>query len=314
MKYVSLPVVLSGFPVILKSVRTAVIMSCMALSLAAQDNAEFRKLILDAQEKNIAKFRSGTMNALVTRSFKDRGTAKMEMRIQWDASTRYWEYRLNDPDGILHKKGNYARPLEEAPAEHMLMTGKTMITTHSNANYVLVQAAFPAGQLYGGFEYFEITPDPLWKVCCLPYTLSGRTWKELLEKPFVRPSSKDEIRFEQLDGGIIRLSTRNPASKFSAIYEFSLPLAGNLVRYESQTDGSPDKYWSVTNEWVKEGDVVRLVRAKMLMGGKNDATAANSLEIQVRSMQPQTGKVPMTLEKIVALMPKNARVVDHIKN
>ena len=254
------------------------------------------------------------MQALVTRSFKDRGTARMESRIQWDGPTRYWEYRLSDPDGIFRNKMYYSRPLEEAPVEHMLLTGDRMINTKANANHVVIQKELPAGSPYGGYEYFEITPDPLWNVCCLPYTIGGRPWKEFLEKPLVSPSPNDEIRFEQLEGGIVRLSSRSPDSGFSAIYEFSLPLAGNLVRYESQTDGKPKDYRSITNEWVKEGDAVRLVRSKMLMGGKDDSTALQSIDIQVRSMRPRTGKVTMTLEKIIALMPKNARVIDQLRN
>lgn len=313
---------LSGSSVFLGLATRSILVSFIAIfcsiwtstAVHGDERSQLKHLILDAQAENIEKFESGQMHAIVIRSIKGRGTATMESRVQWDASTRYWEYRVHDPDGVYRGKGQYTNPLGEAPIEHMLRNRDRLIMSRAAANFVLVQEEMKAGRPYGGYEFFEITPDPLWKICCIPYAIGGRPWKEMLDRPFVSPDAGEEVRFERLDQGIVRMTVNRLEDNSTTICDFSLHLAGNLIRFESHAAGNPDADWSISNEWINEGGAVRLVRSKMLMGGKDEATAKQSLEILVRSMRPGTGKVQMTLEKIVAMMPKNARVVDQIRD
>lgn len=278
------------------------------------DNFILKRMILDAQAENLDKFREGSMHAIVTKIIKGRGTAKMDSKIRWDTSARHWEFRLSDPDGLFRNKKHYNLPLQEAPVEHFLMTKDHLVSTNSILNTVDIQKPFAPGSPYGGYEFFEITPNPLWNICCLPYAIGGRPWKELLDKPLVSPSPGDEIRFDQLGDGIIRLSVLSPKNAYSATYDFSLDMAGNLIRYASQKKGEPKRSKVINNKWVKEGNLVMLVNSKMHMGGEDDLSAIQTIDIQIDSMRPATGKVPMTLEKIVQRMPKNTRVFDQVKN
>lgn len=290
--------------------------SRISTSVKSDETSQLKRLVLDAQAENFAKFESGQMHALVIRGMKGQSSANMDVKVQWDASTRYWAYRVHDPDGLFQGKAGYTSPVEEAPIQHVLQTKDRLVITRAIANYVLIQNGLEPGRPYAGHLFFEITPDPLWKNCCLPYVLEGRPWKETLEMSFANPDDVAEVRFEQLEQGIVRMTVKTREGKDICTTEcdFSLPLAGSLVRYDSHTTGNPDKVWSISNDWINEGGAVRLVRSKMLMGGKDEATAKQSLEIVVRSMRPGTGKVQMTLEKIVAMMPKNARVVDQIRD
>jgi hypothetical protein len=292
---------------------SAVSLLGLASTVRSQDAIQFKRLILDAQEANLGKFETGTMNALVTLTYKGRLPVRMESQIQWDSKTRFWEYRISDPGAIYRPPGGFDAPLDKAPFEYSLRTRDKVITANSRINKIVIQPNGPNMQ-YLRSEIFEITPDPLWKVCCPPYMQQGRPWKEMLDKPMLGGEPDEEVRFEQRDSGVIRMICVSPGKGYSAIYDFSLPLGGNLVRFESDTRENPKSTWVVTNEWAKEGDFVRLERSKTLRGGKDDSTASMSLDIQVRSIKPVVSKTPMTLETIIAKMPKNVQIADLIRN
>lgn len=287
----------------------------LATQAQSQDPLQLKQLILDAQAANIEKFESGTMEALVTVTHKGRASLRMDSKVRWKGKTRYWEYRISDPGAIYRPPKSFDAPLEESPMQYMLRSPDKVITADSKSNKIVIQSIGPTGR-FARSELFDITPDPLWTVCCSPYLQDGPTWKVLFDKPLGKGISDpmDEIHFEQLDTGLIRLETRRPTEGYLATFDFSLPFSGNLVRLASQTEGRPEKRWSIINEWSKEGDVVRLVRSRTFLGGKDDSTADIILDVQVRSMNPGVGDISLSLDTIIAKMPKNVQIADLIHN
>lgn len=292
----------------------SVISMCIfAAPVPSKDASQLKQLICDAQAANLGKFESGTMDALVTVTHKGRESLRMETKVRWNGKTRFWEYRISDPGAIYRPPKSFDAPLDEAPLQYMLRTPDKVITADSRINKIVVQEIGPRGR-FARSELFDITPVPLWTICCSPYLQDGQPWKTFLDKPMGEALPNDEVHFEQRNGGMIRLSTRRPTIGYTATLDFSLSLGGNLVRLESDKGGKPKDTWFITNEWVQEGDFVRLVRSKTFLGGKDESTADIVLDVQVRSMRPGSDGIPLSLETIVAKMPKNVQIADLIRN
>lgn len=294
--------------------RILIIVVCFSKQTYSDDIGTLSRILIDAQNENSTKSINGEMKYRIRHSVQKKSIIDIEATARWDRKKIFWTFRLSDPSNSISDKF-HQKPVEEATNEYMFQTGERIYIFNAYSN-TLHETKFEYPRNTSPHYYlFDVLPNTMGRRCCPPFQALGREWSDLVGTNYSRIFPKSKISMENIENTLIR-QTRIDENGSKGIIDFSLNFSGYPVRMEFTDVTNKKANTKSIFTWQNQAGVTILKSCRILRGNnlEDESNAQEKFEFDVLSLVISKTNLDFDIQSLKRLLPKNAILVDHIKN
>ncbi len=288
---------------------------CPSAGSADREQELLERLILDAQTENQGKVSGGVMSYRITSKSRLEGKKEpyvVDATVRWDRRKAFWTFKVSDPSSVL-TDGLHLDPVQECRTEYALRTGDKVYLYNAYLN-TLHEIVADKLRYMTDNQILDVFPETLGSRCCFPSQTTGRPWSEMTGSNYARLFANSTLKLERVSKSVIRQTLTDPTGTI-ATTDFSLEFSGYPIRMDFQDGTSSSQNVISTFEWMNSGGATVLKKFRIVRGdiSRGEANARECHEFEARSFKSSKSELTFDFNALKALLPKNTKVVDHLR-